>query len=68
MKNILSWLIVLSLILLMLNPLVMFLNNNPILALTALAVGGLSFILLIIILVMERIKDKEEEKDDLNKY
>lgn len=68
MKGVLSWLIVISIVLIIFNPLMLIWSGSTILIPVAFAIGILSAVILIIILIIERIKDKEVEKDDLNKY
>lgn len=62
MKTILSSAIILSILFVILAPLA---NNCLFLGLV---LGGISSVLLLLVLIIERFKDKEEEKDDLNKY
>lgn len=40
----------------------------PIIVIVAIVLGVISAGLLLILLIKERIKDKEDEKNDLNKY
>lgn len=71
LKKVFSWLIVLCLAIFVLSSFfVPLLNQNlmPYLIGTALVVGGLSSVGLIIVLIIERLKDRKEEKDDLSKY
>lgn len=67
----LSLLIVFSIFLFAVTPfLIPFINPTatPITILFALGLGGISSVLLIVFLIKERFQQKEEEKDDLNKY
>lgn len=45
-----------------------FIKGIPIMIFLGLVLGGICSVLLLLVLIIERFKDKEEEKDDLNKY
>lgn len=71
LKKIFSWLIVVCIAVFMLCSIFgPFINQNliPYFIITAFVVAGISGAGLIIVLIMERIKDRKEEKDDLSKY
>jgi uncharacterized membrane protein YhaH (DUF805 family) len=69
LKAFLSWSIVFSLCLFWVAPFVNYsINDIPLLIILSLVIIGTCSILLIIILIKERLKDREEEKDALNKY
>ncbi|WP_366924492.1 hypothetical protein MFMK1_001471 [Metallumcola ferriviriculae] len=71
MIKLLSWILVLCIVLYFFSIMVMAFLSPPLIpfvvgvsVVTAIISGGL----LLILLIRERIKDKEAEKDDLNKY
>ena len=70
MKLVLSGFLVFSIGLYVLSIFTIFFNQDivPKLILLSLFIGGLSSLLLVIILIKERIRDREAEKDDLSKY
>lgn len=70
MKLILSGFIILSIVLYGLSIFTVFFNQDlvPKLILLSLIIGSISSLLLIIILIKERLRDREVEKDDLSKY
>jgi predicted membrane protein len=70
MKLVLSGIIVFSIVLYVLSIFSAFydVNLTPKLLLVAAAIGGISAVFLIIILIRERLHDREVEKDDLSKY
>ena len=70
MKLVLSGFLVFSTGLYVLSIFTIFFNQDivPKLILLSLFIGGLSSLLLVIILIKERIRDREAEKDDLSKY
>lgn len=65
-----SWLIVFAITLYFLGSLSFFISPEivPAVMVLAFGLGGLSALAIIILLVRERLKDREVEKDDLNKY
>ncbi|NLW07433.1 MAG: hypothetical protein GX039_05590 [Clostridia bacterium] len=70
MKLVLSGIIVFSILLYVLSIFSAFVDVTltPKLMLLALIIGGVSAIWLVIILIKERLRDREVEKDDLSKY
>lgn len=71
MIKLLSWVLVFSIALYFFG--IMFLvfidpSLIPVIIGAAIIIAVISGILLIILLIKERLKDKEAEKDDLNKY
>lgn len=71
MIRILSWVLVFCIALYFFGILVMvFIAPSliPVIIGSAMVLGVISGVLLLILLIRERIKDKEAEKNDLNKY
>jgi uncharacterized membrane protein YhaH (DUF805 family) len=69
LKGFLSWSIVFSICLFWLAPFVNYsINDIPLLIILSLVIIGVCSVLLILILIKERLIDREDEKDDLNKY
>lgn len=65
-----SWMIVVALVLYFLGSLTFFMSPEfmPAVIILSLVIGGASALVIIILLIRERLKDKEVEKFDLNKY
>ena len=71
MVKLLSWVLVFSIALYFFGIMfLVFINPDfiPVIIGVSIALAVISGILLLVLLVRERIKDKEAEKDDLNKY
>ncbi len=71
MVKLLSWILVFSIALYFFGIMVMvFIDPDfiPIIIGVSIVLAVISGVLLLVLLVKERIKDKEAEKDDLNKY
>ncbi len=71
MIKLLSWVLVFSIALYFFGILVLAFvapSSIPIIIGLSIVLAVISGVLLLILLVRERIKDKEAEKDDLNKY
>lgn len=71
MKTLLSWILVLSILVYIAGSvLISFININllPYFLAFIFFIGLASSVILIITLIIERIKDRKEEKDDLSKY